>query len=685
MLKNLFFLILCLNTLLAYANDSTYLERQLEYVDAALQSSTGNKLTLQAFRDEPIDPAVLEDILSDLPNKYDPDFQIVELVRVLFYSDGLYDEEILPVLDEIPFWLNNGDTLRNYWTENHMCMWMSSEWLLHERYDWPIDSMLYPRLIHYLELKLDYGFYEFFSSVYFPYTLSGLLNLYEFAEDPVLKDLAKQVAQRLLMDLLKPATDLGVYFPAAGRNYPEKYENAYGQNHSSLIYLLTGFGEVPTRASHAGAFLATSSLPVDEVINSWTPYLDTLVSVGHSLESSFEIHSELSPADQVVFQWSTGGYAHPELVQESFQLLADSGIWDHKDWDALQVLSAVPPESAPGLAEELNVLSYSSGLSGHDVRIYKNNSVALMSVPELWKGKIGFQQWPFAATVGTTAVYTESGEVKLNWGDRDRNIENTHLPHIEQNANLALVMYRPQPLPAILEVFAGEMFADKEVALFWQEDAYDEIVEDGNWLMGRQNENYVAVRRSCNEMINTWWACENNAGQTWVILVGDSSMYESFENFQNVIALSVFNEYWYDDPETAEEVYHAQITIDNRSLQYAWDSDSLLTVDSTLINIDTMVVDTMMVDMQLPELREPPFNIYPNPVNDYVSLNLNSFVNKPVKIKVINTLGKEIYFENIASQASSLNTIKTANWQAGMYTVIIESEGKKYYQKMIKF
>ena len=671
--KKILLLLLCLNGLFVFANDSTYVERQTAYVDAALANSGGNKMTLQAHRGVPVDSVKLEELLSILPTKPDPDFQIVELVRVLFYSDGLYDDDILPVLTEMPFWLNKGDTIRNYWTENHMIMWMSTEWLLHERYDFPIDTILYPRLVHYLELKLEYGFYEFFSSVYFPYTLSGLLNLYEFSEDPLLKELAMKVAQRLLQDVLKPTTDLGVYFPAAGRNYPGKYQSAYGQNHNSLIYLLTGFGEVPTRATHAGAFLATSSLPVDEVINSWTPNLDTLMSVGHSVESSFSIHSDMTPTDRLIFQWSTGAYAHPDIVEQTFKILNDFGLWDHKDWTILQPLSIFPPSSTPDIAEQFNVLSYSSGLAGHNVHIFKNNSVSIMSVPELWKGKIGFQQWPFAATVGTTAVYTASGEVKLEWEDRDPNIENTHLPHVEQHRNLALVMYRPEPIPGLLNTFAGEMFADKNVSLFWQEDAYDEIVEDGNWLMGRQNENYVAVRRSCTEILNTWWACETSAGQTWVIMVGDDSMYESFDNFQTIIAQSQFTEDWSYDPVTSQSVYYAQINVDTLSVEYAWGVDTLVEVTDTMTNT------------QLPIHNEPSFSIYPNPINDYVTLNFKSITNQSINIRVINTLGTEVYYEQIDILPTSLSTIQTSKWQAGMYTVIIESGGESYYQKLIKF
>lgn len=142
MAKYLFLIWFCFTALFVFGNDSTYVERQLEYVDAALLNSSGNKLTLQAYRGLPIDSEELDDLLSIIPTKYDPDFQIVELVRILFYLDGLYDDDILPVIKDMPIWFNAGDTIRNYWTENHMCMWMSTEWLLHERYGWSIDNRI---------------------------------------------------------------------------------------------------------------------------------------------------------------------------------------------------------------------------------------------------------------------------------------------------------------------------------------------------------------------------------------------------------------------------------------------------------------------------------------------------------------------------------------------------------------
>jgi len=93
----------------------------------------------------------------------------------------------------------------------------------------------------------------------------------------------------------------------------------------------------------------------------------------------------------------------------------------------------------------------------------------------------------------------------------------------------------------------------------------------------------------------------------------------------------------------------------------------------------------VLTNIQSAIAAESGFSIYPNPSNDYIMLDLNTIVNRSANIRVINTLGAEIYHEQIDFLPTSLKTIQTSNWQADMYTVIIESEGKRYYQKMIKF
>ena len=197
------------------ANDSIYEARRLAYIDSSLAHFNNQAITLQAYKGVPVDTGTLNSMLSQLSTDGTADFKIVQLVRILYLSNGQYDSAILSVLNTLPFWLTKNEVVRDYWSENHMCQWMTSDYLLHEKYHRPIDSRLDYRMRHYLRLKVQYGFYEFLSTVYNPYCLSGLLNLADFAQDAEIKSLATQASQRLLTDMLRTANTVGTSFPTA--------------------------------------------------------------------------------------------------------------------------------------------------------------------------------------------------------------------------------------------------------------------------------------------------------------------------------------------------------------------------------------------------------------------------------------------------------------------------------------
>ncbi len=644
-----------------HANNA-YVLRSHAYVDSALSATSGAKLVLQAYKGVPLDTIALNSKLSDISTGVTSDFDIIELIRILYFTSA-YDYKILPVLNSVPYWINYGDTVRNYWSENHMIMWMSSDWLLHEKYNKPIDSNLHARLIHYLDLKVKFGYYEFFSSVYSPYALSGILNLADFSQDAQIKSLATQAAQHLLKDLLRLTNDKGVFFPVAGRNYPGKYETAYGQNHNNLIYLLTGMGDAPYGASAAGPFLSSSTIPVDTIISSWVPVLDTLYYNGHTLDTGFVLNIAMSPVDKVIFQWSSGAYFHPEVVQETVQLLIDSNMWNHVDFALLKpVASIVTPQSAPALATSLSCISQSSVISGENLYIFKHHSITLASVPDFWKGKVGFQQRTNMANVGTTAVYTASGPVELDWDNRNPNNANIHLPYVKQKHNLSLIMYRPEPTPQVI----GAAFTNKDVALHFKAQDFDEVRNDSMWLLGRQGTGYVAVRRNCLDSVNGNAACHTVDGQTWVIIVGDSDMYGSFNNFENLIQQSHFETRWYTDTLTNQLVYYSKITFDTLSIDYAWGVDA-----STGTGIKNV------------QLGNTAFSVFPNPANDVVNLDLSAFDNQPVTLKVLNMMGQEVYTEKLNASAND-KSIRTQNWSDGVYLFTVETAQHRYTQKLIK-
>ncbi|CAN5407790.1 hypothetical protein BH09BAC1_BH09BAC1_13230 [soil metagenome] len=425
-----FSLILCLFAApCLFANDTIYENRLQTYRDSALTVTTDlDNIAIQAYATGVVDTALINALLATIPTNPTFDFRLVQLVRVLFLTNGTYDNIIYPAIDTLPFWLTPGDTLRGYWSENHTIMWMSSNWLLHEKYGRAIDTALHTRLVHYLNLKIKYGFYESFSPTYAPYCFSGLVNLADFAQDAQIKALATQAAVRLLRELLKMTNDKGAMMAIAGRAYPGNFQEAYNHNHAHLIYLLTGMGERPVGASHAGSFLSTSSLEVDSISSTWTPTLDTSYIVGHSIDSSLILNSVLRPLDKVISQWSSGLYFHPKVAFESANFIINNQLWHHVDLASFRDFETFSATTIDDIANSLTAVSMSSALCQQHVFIYKHHSVTLTSMRDFWKGKQGFQQYPIMANAGTTAVYTASGLVKEDWNTRAHDNANDHLP-----------------------------------------------------------------------------------------------------------------------------------------------------------------------------------------------------------------------------------------------------------------
>jgi len=656
-----FFLLLAFTQLLL-ANSAAYEQRRTDYINTALTNFNGDAITLQAYQHVPVDTGALNSLLAALKANETADFAIVKLVRVLCLSSGQYDTLILPVLDSIPFWLTKSDTVRGYWSENHMSQWMSSNWLLHEKYNKPADANLDYRLRHYLRLKVQFGFYEFFSSVYAPYCLTGLLNLADFAQDAEIKTLATRAAERLLKDILLLTNDKGTFYPVAGRNYYSKYETPYGQNHNNLIYLLTGFGQAPTGCSHAGGFLASSSIEVDSIINSWTPQLDFTYHIGHTLDTGFIINSGLAPLDKTLFQWSCGAYFHPSVAAETAHLLTDSNLWHHVDFEPFRSFSVFGIPTIVSLSNYLNVASQSTVISGQDVSIFKRNSVTLSSIHDFWKGKLGYQQFPVVANVGTTPVFTATGKVELPWRNRSSNNANEHLPYVQQHSNVALIMYRPEFKPDLLP------YSNYESALYFKQDDYDEVQTDSMWLLGRQQQSYVAVRRYCLDTINGVPGCPMayGDGQAWVIVVGDSTMYGSFSNFQNIIHQSQFEDKWYFDTLTNEVVYYAKVEVDTATVQYAWGVDT-----STATGIKNITAN------------KTSFTLFPNPAYNTVSVDLSFFKNQEVSIKIINAVGQQVFAETVEHTHIGNPSIPVANFASGVYLFTVECNGQRYTQKLL--
>lgn len=653
-----------ITTELVYSQDipfsqSIYDARKQALFDSSIRNVNNSSSMIQAKLGIPVPQSTIDYYLNRMATSGEFDFDLIQIVRVFYFSNGEYEAQLLPGILAGPNWLSPNELKRVYWSENHIIMWTSSAYLLEQKY----GNVLIPdakKLVeHWLDLKINYGFYEYFSSVYLPFTLSAVLNLVDFSEDPVIQQKAVLVANRLLKEVLMVSNDKGVYYQSSGRTAyapgeANVFQSPYGSSIHNLIYMLTGFGDTP-KTANASAFLATSTLNVKDIVESWKSKQDTIYSFGHTLSEGFAINSVLSPVNKTIFQWSSGAYFHPDVATQTFSLIKDYNLWDHKEFEEFKTFKNVPVQLIPAAAQIASSISTSSVNTKAKIAIFKNKSVSLNSNQDFNKGKAGFQQVIWQATAGILPVYTKSGGPTDFIGGQQLT-SNSTLPYIEQKSNVALIMYIANKDLALFG------FKVHDVGLKFLEDKYDEVDYFGKWIVGREGDGYIAVARHCTDKVNGVYICDDQDGQVWAVVVGNKDMYGSYDNFKALVASAKVEEKWIFRLNKLEWDYYGMVQFDDKKIEHYWSGNILSFPQNPTTGIQYLKGD------------DAGFNIYPNPASNQFALVFDKVIYGDVRIRVLDVTGKEVYSEKSDNLRINNTTIQTSSWESGLYSIIIETK-----------
>ncbi len=204
---------------------------------------------------------------------------------------------------------------------------------------------------------------------------------------------------------------------------------------------------------------------------------------------------------------------------------------------------------------------------------------------------------------------------------------------------------------------------------FWETNKFDEIRESGNWILGREGDGYIAVRRHCVGEINGVKACNNPDGQTWIYIVGNVDMYGSFDAFEQKINQSQYEEKWYLNVPTLQWVYYSKIIVDGKTLEYAWNGD--------ILSGPTRATSISSSKNNIKEL-----NIYPNPANNIIHVEIPNTL-RAATLKIFNVTGSLVYNENLESITNNIKSISTEDFAEGIYMIQIESEQDIFIQKLL--
>jgi hypothetical protein len=561
-------------------------QRQADYIDRSDNADISNNMVLRSFLSLPISASVIESELDGLLEDKNPDFRLINLMRVLAYSDE-HDELILPVLAQLPFWLPEDDGTRVYTSENHALMWMSSAWILYELEGWSVGDDARDRLVRYLEVKNEYGFYEFFSRTYSAFTLSALLNLHDLVVDEQVKELAGKAALVLLNDLVLTTNDAGIALSVAGRAYSRNFtsDSYYGGDYADTIALITGLGEEPINGGNKFDMLAITELDVSPVIDNFRSELNISYQLGHSIYDVDDIWADVSQLDKVIFTLSAGAYGHPELWDDIIELGIDNVIksqfLNEFSTDLLEIL-LVLFDDVLGLGDPFTT---SSIITGETIDIYKHGNSMLSSLQNYFPGYAGWQQQPWIATAGTHPIYTRTGSGRGGWsagGSSGNSMLNTHLPYIKQNGHVALVLYKAHTVLRLADGLLHDVidFQTEPVNLYWPAEYLDETVEWDNWLFGREGDHYVGVLRHCtdtkliekNDEEVEIFSC-NQHEQVWASVVGNGTTHGSFSDFMITMSEAIVKSKWSWSWKKFKHVWETTLEVDGVAISHDWDAN----------------------------------------------------------------------------------------------------------------
>mmetsp|Transcript_12265 Transcript_12265/g.19971 ORF Transcript_12265/g.19971 Transcript_12265/m.19971 type:complete len:351 (+) Transcript_12265:46-1098(+) len=334
---------------------TTYNDRKALHREAVLMGGVNkhNYLSKAYFQAE-IDEVHFNSCCETLRNhRNNADFTLVKLIRFLYFPPNQhikpYQDQLFNILMDFSFWPQrlpssslaaedypvNKVARTCFWSENHIFMYLSSSHLFAQKCPEHRNSQKFTYettlLLIYLSChnKFD-GYYEVNSCVYLPYTMSSLLNLYDYSENSEIRRGALKLLKRMIHVLLLVCNRDGIStLTASARQNPRNRVRNFQHNINQVIRLLTGQSADVIKSTAVTCFFLTSSFSPDDFFeeagagdawlsDTWHTHGFRQTRMNHSTADTSELYSaelatvpcsdnealrSLSELDMVPFYW----------------------------------------------------------------------------------------------------------------------------------------------------------------------------------------------------------------------------------------------------------------------------------------------------------------------------------------------------------------------------------------------
>ena len=501
---------------------------------------------------------VIRESLAKIDSREDTaDFDLAAILRTLFFdrADPTLPDDLRGEMEDtvlaFKYWLDEpGPDDLCWWSENHQILYHSAEYLAGLLF--PDDTFTnsgmtgaghvahaLPLVHRWLNFRGLFGFSEWHSNVYFNEDIPALVNLVDFADDT---DMATKAA--MVLDVL--SFDMGMnfykgnYATTHGRTYQSKLLGGLNDSIKVGAWLLLGLGDRGTGASDfSGAFLATSD-------HYWPASVlegaaqDSTGGIEHLQRDSIDIAEGpdyglgYEDFNDVMFWWGATGYAAPEIITGTFDMVEHFDMWDgflFRDLQFLRPLVGSPllsmvatlyEEMSRGVALEA-VATYTYRTPHYQLSGAQDYKGGMWSAQvHIWQATLDQNAYVFTTYPGGFEDDYMAGPWTGGWQ-----------PRATFYRNVGVIQYRRPRLPIVDEL----LFVDYSHAYF-PKNEFDETVETGNWTLGRKGDAYVALYSQTTPE----WSTENDyeliadaKENVWIVELGDVDVYGTFAAFVTAI------------------------------------------------------------------------------------------------------------------------------------------------------
>ncbi len=448
----------------------------------------------------PIREYIIRKALRRLDDRLDcADFPIPALLRMLYvhqeadyFPPGL-GKEIGESLIRFKYWLDEpGPVNACYFTENHQILYHSAEVLAGQLFEdrvFPNNGMTGREhrahgeafLRRWLKWRARFGYSEWLTQGYYMDDILGLINLADFAEDESIR-----VQSRMMIDLI--VTDLAMHgfqghLPTThGRVYADFILEPDHEDCSNAMRYLFDEGSA-TGLCGAAVMLAAAGYTCPEA----------LYAVYHQ-GGSFTVRERMSvdaadaaacgvdprDFDNIMFFWGMQTYSDRVCIQNSLKVFPQwnwmtNRVKAYEERYRLCDEAGAPCPDAPDFTAMTQV----------DIMTRRTPDYVLSCAQDFRKGRMGYQQHPWTASLGGAAVVFTTSPATLEYRGRpNRWAGNLCLPRAVQHENVLFCIYR------ILPDFVDYLYSH----LYFPRGEMDESLEKYGFLFGRRGNGYIAVK-----------------------------------------------------------------------------------------------------------------------------------------------------------------------------------------------